>query len=227
MIQQHKDIFSKAAKGKFWILVRVTNKHSLPYIGNPLYSPKRMDCKAKTADKDVGNLKLKGLVASPKIHPTAFGPDKLTETLSLWTKMQINENNDPAFANLPYKVDLNRNSKHYGCLMYHEKYIHGDYDLFDIIDVNQLQRNLALHIDEGGRIHRMGANFKKIQDFVNAEIKTDMIQHGGEAQFRSWESVSEQYIDVFGPNGEVFTIINKFSLISWYNNQFKGRKLLG
>jgi hypothetical protein len=42
-----------------------------------------------------------------------------------------------------YKVDTDTKSKHYGCLQRQGSCIHSDYDLYDVIDTAQAQRNLA------------------------------------------------------------------------------------
>ncbi len=51
-----------------------------------------------------------------------------------------------------------------------------------------------------------------------------MIQHGGETQYADH---SGQAIDAFGPSGEDVTILNEFSVRSWYETKFGGRKTLG
>ena len=65
MRPQDKVVFLDAARHfHSWILVRRTNPASLPYVGLPGYSPKRIDCKAKTADLDVPPWKLAGVVTA-------------------------------------------------------------------------------------------------------------------------------------------------------------------
>src|ERR1019366_4271453 len=67
--------FREAAKHfQVWILVRASKAAALRYIGRIGYVPKRLDCKAKTADFDVrlpGQREEKmtaGLVVNPEIH---------------------------------------------------------------------------------------------------------------------------------------------------------------
>lgn len=218
MRSQDKAVFLEAAqKFQVWILVRRTNRASLPYIGLPGYAPKRIDCKAKTADLDVGNYKLAGLVVDATIHPKAFGPGKTAKAQAAWTSMK------PLLGRV-YTVDADPKSKHYGCLKCEGKYIHGDYDLYDIIDVTQAHRNLALVETLLGQPHRRGPKVLEVQEFVNRRIGTPMIQHGGEAQYADH---SEQALDAFGPSGEDVTILNEFSVRGWYEKVFGGRKTLG
>jgi hypothetical protein len=217
MRPQDKILFLDAARRfQAWILLRRTNVNSLKYIGSPGYMPKRIDCKAKTADLDISPYVLAGLVVDPTIHPKAFKPSKMQAAKDEWKKMQ------PLPAG--YKVDTDQKSPHYGCLQFQGRYIHADYDLYDIIDVTQAQRNLALVETLLGQPHRRGPQVRTIQEFINARIGTPMIQHGGEAQYADH---SEQSIDAFGPNGESVTILNELSVRAWYANRFGGRKTLG
>jgi hypothetical protein len=215
---QDKAVFLEAARHfQVWILVRRTNVASLQYIGRPGYVPKRIDCKAKTADLDVPPYKLAGLVVDPTIQPKAFSPGRVAKAKDSWTAMK-------SLVGAVYQVDSDSKSKHYGCLKLQGSYIHGDYDLYDIIDVTQPHRNLAAVETLLGQPHRRGAKVLPVQEFINSRIGSPMVQHGGEAQYADH---SEQSIDAFGPNGEDVTILNEFSVRSWYENRFGGRQTLG
>ena len=218
MRPQDKSVFLEAA-GKFqvWILVRRTNVASLQYIGRAGYTPKRIDCKAKTADLNSKNFQLAGLVVSPIIHPNAFKPSKTQKAREAWEAMN-------QLIGSTYSVEMNANSRHYGGLKLGNCYIHGDYDLYDIIDITQAHRNLALVETLLGQPHRRGPKVLAVEEFVNAKIGSPMIQHGGEAQYADH---SEQAIDAFGPNGEDVTILNEFSVRGWYEKAFGGRRTLG
>ncbi|MCC6265063.1 MAG: hypothetical protein IT169_15930 [Bryobacterales bacterium] len=213
-----KRIFLEAAAHfQFWILVRRTNPASLPYIGLPGYSPKRIDCKAKTADLDRPPYKLAGLVVDPRIHPRAFNAGKEDKAMAAWKSME-------PMIGQAYKTDADPKSKHYGCLRLDGNYIHGDYDLYDIIDITQAHRNLAAVETLHGQPHRRGANLLPVQRYINDRIGSPMVQHGGEAQYADH---SQQAIDAFGPNGEDVTIPNEFSVRGWYSQRFGGRRALG
>jgi len=218
MRTEDKQFFLEAARQfQAWILVRRTNRASLGYVGVAGYTPKRIDCKAKTADFDVPPYKLAGLVTDPYLHSNAFKPDKLAKAKQLWSEME------PLLKSV-YTVDSNPNSKHYGCMRLQGSYIHGDYDLYDIIDIAQPHRNLASVETLLGQPHRRGANVLRVQQFINSRIGSPMVQHGGEAQYADH---SEQAIDAFGPNGEDVTILNEFSVRAWYKERFGGRLTLG
>jgi hypothetical protein len=218
MRPQDKLVFLEAASQfQVWILVRRTNVASLKYIGKHGYTPKRIDCKAKTADLDSRNLKLAGLVVSPIVHPNSFKPTKVQKAKEAWEAM------GPLVGSV-YSVETDTKSQHYGCLKLGNCYIHGDYDLYDVIDITQAHRNLALVETLLGQPHRRGPKVLEVQKFINTRIGSPMIQHGGEAQYADH---SEQSIDAFGPNGEDVTILNEFSVRGWYEKAFGGRQTLG
>ena len=213
-----KLIFLQAARElKLWILVRRTNVASLQYIGQPGYVPKPIDCKAKTADRDVGRCTLAGLVVDPTLQPLAFSPGKLEKAQQEWCNY-----GQQMLASGRYTVDIT--TLRYGLVKFDGSYLNGDYDLYDIIDPEQASRNLAAVETLLGQPHRRGASFYCVQDFVNPRIGVPMVQHGGEMQFADH---SDQAIDAFGPNGEDVTILNKFSVRGWFQERFQGRKSLG
>jgi hypothetical protein len=218
MRSKDRIIFQDAAASlHLWILVRSTNSKSLPYIGQAGYKPKRIDCKAKTADHDYAHYRVAGLVVDPGIHAAAFKPSKLADARLQWQKMKH-------LIGSTYQVNKNPGSPHYGCLTLQGNHIHGDYDLYDIVDPGQAQRNLALVTEKHGQPHLEGANTRKVMDYVNGRIGTPMIQHSGQAQFSDHSGQSK--IDVFGPGGECFTVLNEYSLKDLYATRFNGRKTL-
>jgi len=214
-----KQIFLDAARHfQMWILVRRTNRASLEYIGKPGFVPKPINCKAKTADENLGKYKLAGLVIDPTGREAAFKPERLQDAVKCWkdTKQLLGK---------VFTVDQDASSLHCGCLMLHKNYIHGDYDLYDIIDITQAHRNLAAVEVLLGQPHRRGPKVFTVQEFVNSRIGSPMLQHGGDAQFLK-EHRSES-IDAFGPNGEDVTILNQFSIKAWYKERFGGRHVIG
>ena len=116
------------------ILVRATNADSLPYLGQKGYGPKPLDCKPKTADRDVfaagHQVRCAGLVVDPTmVGPQAFATDgKRKDSLKLWDKFlgtaSPNERQLRVFRRLGqggfcgfFAVDTWGPSKHHGCLM--------------------------------------------------------------------------------------------------------------
>jgi len=225
MRAEDKIVFADAARQfQAWILVRRTNPRSLQYIGKPGYVPKRIDCKPKTADLDGQEKLWAGLVVAPELCPGAFKPGKRDEAVRMWEEFVAQERLGKAGSSSPYRVDTEERSRHYGCLQLDGQYIHGDYDLYDIIPVDHPSANLAAVEMLLGQPHRRGVLVTRVLAYVNGRIGIPMVQHGGEAQYKGHR---EQPLDAFGPNGEQCTILNEFSVRAWYRDRFRGRRTLG
>jgi hypothetical protein len=219
MRPQDAQAFSAVAKQLgLWILVRRTNPASLDFIGRPGFVPKPIDCKAKTAD--VGPCA--GLVVNPEVLQNAFNPAKVPKAMKEWKKFCAEGLIGGSGAR--YGTQSDPNKPYYGALLLGGDFVHGDYDLYDIIDPDQASRNLAAVETMLGQPHRRGANFYRVQQLINQKIGAPMVQHGGEAQYADH---SEQALDAFGPAGEECTILNEFSVRGWYEQSFGGRKTLG
>lgn len=117
-----------------------------------------------------------------------------------------------------YVVDLDRDSRHYGCLMLNGAYLHGDYDLKDVIDPRRFGPHTAVAERMHGQPHMRSAELKAVQQFVNAAIGVPMVQHGGEAQFAPH---TDDTIEVFGPHGEAHTLDGRDQIVRWYKFAFQ------
>jgi hypothetical protein len=222
-----------------WILVRAINPSSIRYLDDSQYTPKPIDCKPKTADADVGGKNLAGLVIVPGIHgPPAFRGSKFNKALDCWNSFlkshRLAPSQDPrlnarqralseadALNRLrgDYTVDLDEKSKHFGCLRFQRMWIHGDFDLKDIILEGQERRNLAAIEEMRGQPHMRGPRLYKIQDFVNSRLGKTLIQHGGEAQYADH---SDDIIDVFGPKGQHTQLSGASEIAKWYQERGRG-----
>lgn len=219
MRQQDRRVFLTVSNLlQLWIIVRDTNPESLHYIGCQGYVPKAIDCKAKTANRNVNGRILAGLVASPILHPMAF--NDLAKAREEWAKMHVSESNPTSGS---YSLNLDQKSPHYGCLQHHRQFIHGDYDLYDIVDINSATRNLALVSSLSGSPHMVGAHFGKVQKEVNQRIGVPMVQHGGEAQFKDHSS---QQVWGFCPDGTEFSLHSETAIREFYKVVFEGRENL-
>ncbi len=219
---------------KIWMLVRYTNPHSLKYVGDLNCYPKPIDCKPKTAKQNVrqpddrGWYDLRGLVTDPILHPGAFG-ERVGDAQEYWKPFA--EHFDLESGRDRYKVDLNKKSNHYGCLMVKEeglyRYVHGDYDLKDIIEVGREDTNVALpwvKLDSPhNEILLLDHDLNELIDAINRRIGVPMLQHSSELQYADH---SEDHINVFGPGGE-FRVLNGLAAIRcFYDQQFPGRRPL-
>jgi hypothetical protein len=218
---------------KLWMLVRYTNPDSLKYVGLQDYYPKPIDCKPKTAELDVarkdgkGKYELRGLLVDPTLHPGAFGQKKLDKTKALWASFA--EHFDLKSGTDRYKVDLNPQSKHYGCLMVRApveyNYIHGDYDLKDIIEVGYEDWNLAFPMFELSTPHNeiflQKHELRDVIRAINDQIGAPMLQHGSEMQFADH---SQDRINVFGPKGEFLVLLDLAGIQLFYDMYFPYRR---
>jgi hypothetical protein len=208
MRPQDKPVFSQAAREfNCWILVRQTNADSLKYVGMANHTPKPIECKAKTASNKAHHLV--GLVVNPKLVPEAIAPDKKQKALEAWESFE-----KVLKTNRAYAVVTNPADRHYGCVTLNGKYIHGDYDLKDVILDDQMHRNLASVETLNGQSHMRGPLILKAQKWINSRLGSEMVQHGGEAQYTGH---SDEPIDLFGPNGETKTFANGAEVRAWYD----------
>lgn len=225
MRPQDKLVFASAAQRfSVWILVRRTNPASLKYVGRGGYTPKPIDCKAKTADCDVGAYRLAGLVVDPNRWPEAYSSRRREDALKNWADFAEAQGLGSDSPGGRYDVDEDPRSPHCGCVRLEGSYVHGDYDLYDIILPEHPRGNLAAVETLHGARHLRGPRVIPVMEFINRNIGVPMVQHGGEMQYADH---SEQSIDVFGPQGQQCTILNQFSVRAWYEETFQGRQPLG
>jgi hypothetical protein len=223
---QDKRIFAEAAK-KFqvWLVLRQSNPASLNYIGKFGYFPKPITCKAKTADDDAitgrgakrHTYDTAGLVVDPTIHKNVFSADKRDEAYGLWNDFKAKYLDAKGS---DYAVDRDAKSQHYGCVLYKGKYLHSDYDLYDIIAVGHENANLTVVGERDGAPDFRPAHLYPVEDYVNARIGAEMVHHGGQYQFTPH---TKHFVEVFGPKGE-FTIERA---APWYAKNFPNRRTPG
>ena len=224
MRPQDERVFAEAAqKFKVWLIVRQTNSESLKYIGRSHYFPKPITCKAKTADEDAKpgpgmprpGYETAGLVVDPSVHPNVFSGDKAGSALKYWKEFK----SDYLDTKHPdYKLDRDRNSPHYGCVLYKDKYLHGDYDLYDIILPGR--PNLAVVGERDGVPDFRPAHLFPLEDFINGRIGAEMVHHGGQFQFSEH---TNDIVEIFGPKGERDTQ----PAAPWYAKNFPQRRAPG
>ena len=106
-----------------------------------------------------------------------------------------------------WRVDVDPGSPHFGCLQIARdgvpwSYLHGDYDLKDVIVKGQETFNQRLEGKVQGAKNYTpllpGLEFETIRKELNAELGVDMVQHGAEAQF-AWHG--DEPITVVIPDG--------------------------
>jgi len=224
MFKEHERIFSQVAiQTGYWIFVRLTNKASIRYMNLRDYVPKRIDCKAKTADKNShkGVWQLAGLVVDYRVHPDVYDTDKMASAKKAWDDFETHVLRKPGSG---YAVDGNSGSKHYGCVTLHGKYIYSDYDLWDVVDPQNPRPNLGVVEELHGQLHIRNRLQRKVEEALAPTPLAPMVQHSGEMQYAV---PTDQPIDAFGPNGEVATLLNLFTWKAWCRDKFGGRISIG
>lgn len=213
-------IFAQVAKDeKVWILVRATNIHSLRYIGKTGFLPKPVDCKAKTADQ--GGAKA-GLVVSPRLDGEAFSEDRLEKAKKSWGDF-AGEKGDSMPSG--YSVEKTPGPM-FGCLKYNDCFLHGDYDLYDVIDPNDPLGSVRLIKRVRDKDVSYSPKSLRVQRALNAKFPSRMVQHGDQL---SWGEHTEDLIYAYPPEGASF-IINLFqrgassaAIEDFYRQLFPGR----
>lgn len=136
-----------------------------------------------------------------------------------------------------FAIDTDTTSKHFGCMMVSDQevparefslhtaawkefkrinmsYIHSDYDLYGLIDVEKTQKarrdsrgrdNYSpARKDEllSGMRHYYTENFEQIKSHLNRELGVPMIQHGAQDSFKHIDDT----LYVFYPDGSKYTV---------------------
>ena len=224
-----------------YILVRRTNPESIQYIGKAGYIGRRIDCKPKTADFDTGNYKRKGLVVNPYlVGEAAFKTNKKhTEAKKAWDsfrkKCVLLSSNDITNVNAQHReayfLDEDKSSQHYGCVMFTSDwskvpccYIHGDYDLYDIVSTRHKNTNVVYPGELHGEAHNFGPYLNIVQNIVNSSGSGTMVFHGCQAKFSDH---LDEAIDVFFPDGKkIITLENETAIREFDKIEFQNRQAL-
>jgi hypothetical protein len=244
--------FKEAAKlYDCYILVRRSNPASKQFIGRAGYTPKRIDCKFKTADFDFlhqglqRRLKVAGLVVNPDMDAEfvkAFGAAKYQKAIKIWRKenqsvvspvTSHDASGKPNYTwipdNKPYCSCSDEASEHYGCLIFAEstplsggKFIHGDYDLYGIVPAADPARNVIVQEKLLGQHHSRGRLFKDVQYFVNRHMGVAMVLHGSQDTYT--EDFDDE-IDVFYPDGSIKLFSGPSEIAALYETEFGGRRM--
>jgi hypothetical protein len=188
-----------------------------------------------------------GLVVHPGFCPGSYKEAKLPKALDAW--VHTLEVLAPAMAHTPidlanpntwgiwgvdrkatnaprwsWRVDVDPASLRFGCLQIKSgalpwSYIHGDYDLKDVIVLGREQdnrrregtldgvKNFTPLLDE--------FEFERIQEALNHLMGADMVQHGAEAQF-AWHG--DEPITVAFPDWRHLILVDAMTVQAWYRD---------
>ncbi len=237
----HIDAICQVARAKgVFILIRASNPDSVKYMGERGYVAKPLNCKAKTAKKDLpmphrpGQMyRLAGLVVSPEIHPDAFdGRDVAKEWEETKKNVYFPEPGRPRVY-LPegksFVVETDPDHKHYGCLsqpasgglITAKRFIFGDYDLYAIVPADDVQTNRFVQEERLGTAHSRSPYLLDVQIHLNRLIGTPMVLHGSQETYRDH---TDEDVVVFWPDGRTITeALGRRGIEELYRDTFKGR----
>lgn len=196
-----------------------------------------------------------GLVPHPGFQPKVFAGAKLEKAQSCWfDSVDVLHG---AGANIPattpdtwaswgrphtsglsgwqWRVDVDPFSPHFGCLQLARdgvdwSYLHGDYDLKDVIVQGHETENKRNEGKVQGAKNYTpllpGMEFETIRKALNEAIGVDMVQHGAEAQF-AWHG--DEPITIIYPSErlEFKVLLNAEAVQRWYielNREVLARK---
>jgi len=254
MRASHIGVFQSAARlYTVAILVRRTNTASLKHIGETYAVPKRLDCKAKTADFDVvpngcrvhesKRASIAGLVVDPgMVGEKAYTDGKYVKALDAWRSFSSqlrpemsSYEKQQQFTYVPgggqYFVERNPDDPYYGCVKFTSsslitagKCIHGDFDLYGIVDMEAPDRIVRVKEERLGQTHARSPKFFDVQNFVNSRIGAPMVLHGSQETYASRHEDDD--LDVFFPDGRVeYAGPTAANIAAFYLREFPGRTL--
>ena len=76
------------------------------------------------------------------------------------------------------------------------KFIHGDYDLYDLVGVDEPARRETTESKTDGVPHNYGRFWKDVSANLNKKFNVEMIQHGSQVHFSDH---TDEWIDMFTP----------------------------
>lgn len=254
MRAKHVGVFQSAARlYNVAILVRRTNTASLEHVGEPYATPKRLDCKAKTADFDVKPAGSKcpdaqrksfaGLVVDPKIvGEKAFKASKMAKVIEEWGGFQKQLRPEMAtfeqqrkLTYIPrggvYFVERNPEDPYFGCVKFSSsslitaaKCVHGDFDLYGIVDMDAPDKLVRVREDRLGQKHTRSPKFFDVQHFVNNRLGIAMVLHGSQETYATEHKDDD--LDIFFPSGRIeYAGPAAADIEAFYKKEFPGRTL--
>lgn len=188
-----------------------------------------------------------GLVVHPGFQPHCYKPAKVPKAVDCWdhtmetlspslmnVKVDLTKPDTWSFWGIErkgalaprwsWRVDVDPLSKHFGCLQLKNEsidwsYVHGDYDLKDVIVRGHETENKRREGKLDGVknftpvLHEI--EFEKVQKALNDLMGVEMVQHGAEAQF-AWHG--DEPITVAFPNWTHLLLHDAVTVQGWYNS---------
>lgn len=193
------------------------------------------------------NYQVAGLVVHPGFQPGCYRGSKIGKAQDAWVHTLetlgpslMNKSVDPekpdtwsiwgverVAVNAPrwkWRVDIDPSSPRFGCLQLKKGtegwcYIHGDYDLKDVIVLGRETDNRRAEGKLDGVKNFTPVLYDKAFETIRTELNTligsDMVQHGAEAQF-AWHG--DEPITVAFPDWKHLLLYDAVTVQGWYLN---------
>lgn len=196
--------------------------------------------------RSVRRYNVAGLVVHPGFQPKCYLGAKAAKAVDCWEhtvetlsptlmNRQVNLSDPNSWAEWgverkgvhaprwSWKVDVDPDSERFGALMLKRddipwSYVHGDYDLKDVILVggetfNQRREGKLDGVKNFEPVLPNGLEFATIQKELNDKMGVEMVQHGAEAQF-AWHG--DEPITVAFADWTHLTLLSAETVQSWY-----------
>ena len=195
--------------------------------------------------KSVTNYQVSGLVVHPGFQPGCYGASKVPKAHDAWLhtmetlspslmKTAVDREKPDTWSiwgverqgvhasRWKWRIDIDPASPRFGCLQLKKGaegwcYVHGDYDLKDVIVVGRETDNRRAEGKLDGVKNYTPVlyeqEFETIRSELNDLIGADMVQHGAEAQF-AWHG--DEPITVAFPDWKHLLLYDAVTVQSWY-----------
>jgi hypothetical protein len=136
-----------------------------------------------------------------------------------------------------FHVDDDFFSEHFGCVMYGSNafsasYMHGDYDLYGIVDMEKPAHNPVTRGRMFGKeynLNNFGPHYEPVARFLNDGFSAlhgrtvAMIRHGSQEKYAP--SHGEEELDVFWPDGSTSYVEGESAIWNLYKDAFANRRI--
>jgi len=102
------------------------------------------------------------------------------------------------------------------------KYVHGDYDLFGIVDADEPTRVRRVEETLAGQPHSRGPSTQSVQFSVNAISRLALVKHGEQELFADFD---DEALDVFYLDGRLRTLPDAAAAREFYPTELRGRQV--
>lgn len=149
----------------------------------------------------------------------------------------VNTPGEPVSEFIKFHVNNDYHSERFGCVMYGSNasvasYMHGDYDLYGIVDMDNPALNEVTQgqmFNKAYNLNYFGPELQSVARFLNGCFagnhgrRVDMIRHGSQEKYAP--SHGDEELDVFWPDGSTSYVAGESAIWNLYKNEFKNRRI--